>query len=135
MLQLAEKGMATRRNRTYRSAALFRAHDEREAQRLLDGGLTAVGLSAKELEGSFGKFAFRTDGSETELDCPEIGDVQRSKRESTSSPIPCTETEIDGCLKRISPICQDLLTDPYVMYYPRSIFPSRSSPTHTKGMD
>ena len=50
MLQLAEKGMATMRNRTYRSAALFRAHDEREAQRLLDGGLAAAGLSAKELE-------------------------------------------------------------------------------------
>ena len=50
MLQLAGKGMATRRNRTYRSAALFRAHDEREAQRLLDGGLAAVGLSAKELD-------------------------------------------------------------------------------------
>jgi putative transposase len=50
MLQLAEKGMATRRNRTYRSAPLFRAHDEREAQRLLDGGLAAAGLSAKELD-------------------------------------------------------------------------------------
>jgi hypothetical protein len=49
-LQLAEKGIATRRNRTYRSAALFRAHDEREAQRLLDGGLAAAGLSAKELD-------------------------------------------------------------------------------------
>jgi len=56
----------------------------------------------------------RTDGSEAELDRPEIGDVQRSKRESTSSPIPCTETEVDGCLKRISPVCQDLLTDPYL---------------------
>ncbi len=50
MLQLAEKGIATRRNRTYRSAPPFRAHDEREAQRLLDGGLAAAGLSAKELD-------------------------------------------------------------------------------------
>jgi putative transposase len=50
MLQLAGKGIATRRNRTYRSAPLFRAHDEREAQRLLDGGLTAAGLSARELD-------------------------------------------------------------------------------------
>ena len=50
MLQLAEKGIATRRNRTYRGAALFRAHDEREAQRLLDGGLAAAGLSDKDLE-------------------------------------------------------------------------------------
>jgi hypothetical protein len=49
MLQLAEKGMAIRQNRTYRSAALFRAHDEREAQRLLGGGLTAAGLSPKKL--------------------------------------------------------------------------------------
>jgi hypothetical protein len=29
---------------------IFRAHDEREAQRLLDGGMAAVGLSAKELD-------------------------------------------------------------------------------------
>jgi hypothetical protein len=50
MLQLAGKGIATRRNRTYSSAPLFRAHDEREAQRLLDGGLTAAGLSARELD-------------------------------------------------------------------------------------
>ena len=50
MLQLAGKGIATRKNRTYRSAALFRAHDEREAQRLLDGGLAAAGLSAGELD-------------------------------------------------------------------------------------
>ena len=50
MLHLAEKGMATRRNRTYRSSSLFRAHDEGEAQRLLDGGLAAAGLSAKELD-------------------------------------------------------------------------------------
>lgn len=41
--------MAIRQNRTYRSAALFRAHDEREAQRLLDGGLKAAGLSPKKL--------------------------------------------------------------------------------------
>ena len=50
MLQLAGKGIATRRNRTYRSAALFRAHDEKEARRLLDGGLAAAGLSARELD-------------------------------------------------------------------------------------
>jgi len=42
--------MAIRKNRTYRSAALFQAHDEREAQRLLDGGLAAAGLSDKELD-------------------------------------------------------------------------------------
>lgn len=50
MLQLARKGIATRKNRTYRSAPLFRAHDERQAQRLLDGGLAAAGLSARELD-------------------------------------------------------------------------------------
>ncbi len=50
MLQLAGKGIATRRNRTYRSAPLFRAHDEREAQQLLDGGLAVAGLSARELD-------------------------------------------------------------------------------------
>jgi hypothetical protein len=50
MLQLARKRIATRRNRTYRSAPLFRAHDEIEAQRLLDGGLAAAGLSARDLD-------------------------------------------------------------------------------------
>ena len=50
MLQLARKGIAKRKNRTYRSAPLFRAHDERQAQRLLDGGLAAAGLSARELD-------------------------------------------------------------------------------------
>jgi hypothetical protein len=42
MLQLARNGIATRRNRTYRSAALFPAHDEKQAQRLLDDGLAAA---------------------------------------------------------------------------------------------
>ena len=55
------------------------------------------------------------DGSEAELDRREISDAQRSKRESTSSPIPCKETEIGGRLKGISPVCQDLLTDPYLV--------------------
>jgi putative transposase len=38
------------KNRTYRSAALFRAHDEKETWRLLDGGLAAAGLSVRELD-------------------------------------------------------------------------------------
>jgi putative transposase len=38
------------KNRTYRSAALFRAHDEKEAWRFLDGGLAAAGLSVRELD-------------------------------------------------------------------------------------
>jgi putative transposase len=50
MLQLARKGIATRKNRTYRSAPLFRAHDERQAQRLSNGGLAAAGLSTRELD-------------------------------------------------------------------------------------
>ena len=50
MLQLAGKGIETRRNRTYRSAPLFQAHNEKEARRLLDGGLAAAGLSARELD-------------------------------------------------------------------------------------
>ena len=50
MLQLAGKGIAARTNRTYRSAPLSRAHDERQAQRLLDGGLAAAGLQAGELD-------------------------------------------------------------------------------------
>jgi hypothetical protein len=50
MLQLAGKGIETRRNRTYRSAPLFQAHNEKEARRLLEGGLAAAGLSARELD-------------------------------------------------------------------------------------
>jgi len=50
MLQLARKGIAMRKNRTYRSAPLFRAHDERQARRLLDAGLAAAGLSTRELD-------------------------------------------------------------------------------------
>ena len=47
---VGREGHGDQEKSTYRSAALFRAHDEREAQRLLDGGLAAVGLSAKELD-------------------------------------------------------------------------------------
>jgi hypothetical protein len=50
MLQLARRGIVTRKNSTYRSAPLFRAHDEKQAQRLLDGGLAAAGLSTRELD-------------------------------------------------------------------------------------
>ena len=109
--------------------------DEWEAQRLLDGGLAAAGLSTKGIrfatrfrcaQGSFGKFGFRTDGSEAELDRREIGDAQRSKRDSTSSSIPCKETEVDGRLQRISPVCQDLMTDPYSPILYRTLIETRS---------
>ena len=43
-LKLAEKAVTSRRNRTYRSGAVSRAHDEREAERLLSEGLAAAGL-------------------------------------------------------------------------------------------
>jgi hypothetical protein len=54
MLQLAGKGIATKKNRNNRSAPLFQVHNEREAQHLLDGGLAAAGLSARELDSSPG---------------------------------------------------------------------------------
>src|SRR5438552_8907586 len=41
MLKLTEKVVRSRRNRTYRSGAVSKAHDEREAERLLQEGLTA----------------------------------------------------------------------------------------------
>jgi putative transposase len=44
MLKLAGKAVAARKNRTYRSGAVSRAHDEREAERLLSEGLVAAGL-------------------------------------------------------------------------------------------
>jgi hypothetical protein len=47
---VARKGIATRKNRAYRSAPLFRAHDEKQAQRLLDRGLAAAELSTRELD-------------------------------------------------------------------------------------
>ena len=42
MLKLAQRGI--RSNRTYRSAGIARAHDEVQAQRLLEKGLAAAGL-------------------------------------------------------------------------------------------
>jgi putative transposase len=49
MLKLAEKAVRSRKNRTYRSGALSRAHDEREAERLLSEGLAAAGLEEEAL--------------------------------------------------------------------------------------
>lgn len=51
MLKLAEKAVTSRRNRTYRSGAVSRAHDQREAERLLNGGLAAAGLKEIALDG------------------------------------------------------------------------------------
>ena len=51
MLKLAEKAVTSRRNRTYRSGAVARAHDEREAERLLKEGLAAAGLEEGALRG------------------------------------------------------------------------------------
>jgi putative transposase len=50
MLKLAEKAVTTRKNRTYRSGAVSRAHDEREAERLLSEGLLAAGLAEDGLD-------------------------------------------------------------------------------------
>lgn len=49
ILKLAEKAVGSRKNRTYRSGAVSRAHDEREAERLLSEGLAAVGLDDEAL--------------------------------------------------------------------------------------
>lgn len=49
MLKLAGKGAGRQRNRTYRSAALARAHDEKEAEQLLQAGLVAAGLDEEAL--------------------------------------------------------------------------------------
>jgi len=50
MLKLASKRLAAGRNRTYRSAALAQAHDQAEAERLLDEGLAAARLEASALD-------------------------------------------------------------------------------------
>ncbi len=44
------KGLRREEIGTYRSAPLFQAHNEKETRRLLEGGLAAAGLSARELE-------------------------------------------------------------------------------------
>src|SRR5438477_921543 len=49
MLKLADKALRLRRHRTYRSSGISMAHDEREAERLLQTGLVAAGLEEKAL--------------------------------------------------------------------------------------
>jgi putative transposase len=49
-LKLAGKSLAGGRNRTYRSAAVARAHNQAEAERLLNQGLTAAGLKGIRLD-------------------------------------------------------------------------------------
>ena len=122
MLQLAGKGIATRRNRTYRSAPLFQAHNEKEARRLLKGGLTAAGLSARELDSLPGsdvrKVALaslileRTVARQSWIadklamcSAANVSQQVRRYRARRSSRLPA----------RVSPNCQDLLTDPYAM--------------------
>src|SRR6266498_3354963 len=46
-----------------------------------------------------------------EGDCQQAGHAQRCKREPTSPPVPCPEIQVTTRFKRISPVCQDLLTD------------------------
>src|SRR6266542_4236765 len=47
-----------------------------------------------------------------EGDCQQAGHAQRCKREPTSPPVPCPEIQVTTRFKRISPVCQDFLTDP-----------------------
>jgi putative transposase len=49
MLKLAGKGLAAHTNRTYRSASVARAHDQAQADRLLEKGLAAAGLDESAL--------------------------------------------------------------------------------------
>jgi hypothetical protein len=49
VLKLAGKAITSRKNRTYRSGGVSRAHDEREAKRLLRDGLAAAGLDEESL--------------------------------------------------------------------------------------
>jgi putative transposase len=50
MLNLAEEALGSHRNRTYRSRAVSKAHDQREAERLLREGMAAAGLDEKALK-------------------------------------------------------------------------------------
>jgi REP element-mobilizing transposase RayT len=49
MLKLADKAVRSRRNRTYRSAGVSKAHDQKEAEELLRAGLLAAGLEERTL--------------------------------------------------------------------------------------
>lgn len=49
MLKLLGKRMTSGRNRTYQSAAIWRAHDEVQAEQLLEDGLAAAGLNRNAL--------------------------------------------------------------------------------------
>jgi len=49
MLKLVGKAAKKSPNRTYRSAPVSKAHNQREAEHLLQGGLSALGLDAKTL--------------------------------------------------------------------------------------
>jgi putative transposase len=49
MLKLARKGLIARKNRTYQSAAVAKAHDQAESERLLEEGLAAAELQPNAL--------------------------------------------------------------------------------------
>ena len=60
----------------------------------------------------------RADGSEAELDSRQTGDAQRCKCQPTSSPVPSVQIiQAASCFKGVSPICQDVLTDPLCFPY------------------
>ena len=48
-VKLARKGLITRKNRTYQSAAVAKAHDQAESERLLEKGLAAAELQPNAL--------------------------------------------------------------------------------------
>jgi hypothetical protein len=68
-------------------------------------------------QGRLGKFDLRADGREAELDCRQTGDAQRCKREPTSPPVPCPEIQVTTRFKSVSPVCHNLLTDPYFYFH------------------
>ncbi len=97
MLQLAERAVTARRNRTYRSGAVARAHNEREAERLLHEGLVAAGLDQETLAGlpgsderkrALGQLAPGANSRASELDCGTTGDAQRGQRQPAGAPLP-----------------------------------------------
>ena len=49
VLKLARKGLIARKNRTYKSAAVAKAHDQAESERLLEEGLAAAKLQPNAL--------------------------------------------------------------------------------------
>ncbi len=127
ILKLGEKALRRRRNRTYRSGAVAKAHDQKEAERLLREGLEAAGLEEKALEDLPGSdvrkvaladlLTSRTVARQSwiaeRLAMRSAANVSQQVRRhrKTKPKLPARLKTIS--ISNISSISQDMLTDPH----------------------